>query len=1697
MQDIRDNIFRINNPDGYGSGFVFSPENNESLVYLVTSRHNLVDEENGQQWNPDQLTIDYRIADTNKSFALTGEDIIHYGNNNDIEDIGLIIIRKDKFIGGHTWLTPQKLCKLTGGERLGTVSGFPKLTSGKQIRTLYQLTFLSDKDYSNEIQLEVSDPISKEYNTDNLVEGYSGSPIIINSGNQQFIGGIFRAYEKSSKRVLGINLNILNRLLTELGHNPIDHSEVETDTSRLEDIAKLRSNTDRIVKRIRNKIGTIELQRIGPAETLKKIIVDNKIVVVSGKAGSGKSALTKAVLHSLTEEYEVIALQGEQLDRQDISTVFSAEPFLLKNQFSALVSSPALLKKKILLIDSIEKILETSHSGTILDFLDIISAEDDMKLVLTCRTYAIENLKFRFLHEFPSFSPYEIPLLSDKELITIENQYPHLKSMLNKPSLRQILQIPFNIDKAAIIKEIDLSGLNSEADFRRLMWEYIIENANKEPSTYVRQQRGELFSEIAIRRAEKMVTYISVDGVDAGILSQLNADSIIDIEPIGKRSYAASHDIYEDWALTRYIQKIYEDCILNNFNPEAFYTDLGTTASIRRAFRIWMAEKVQEPDFDLSKLVKYTLQENVVHYWKDEILVAILQSDYSERFLEDNKDLLFEDNFKILKRCLLLLKVSCRQPDFDLLNLIKPGERQILYHDINLVPVGVGWANAINFCHRNLSVLTEILPSILPVILNWKKSLSAWDELPPEAKNAGLIILEYFKAENFAEGDKINRLSRNRDQVENAIRLLFRLTPILTQEIKSLILEALNGRETKDYRIRNLYDKVIEFTLSGDESMMVCHYLPDVVLTVAEKEWFYYPPTPEEIKEKYGDMAFLATQSSFKNDKEFGVNEYGRSDYFPAGPFKTPIGNLLYVKPFETLNFTTRLLNHATESYLSTDFALGNMFITPNDVREEISITLHDGTVIKQHCSMTLWTMYRGNYIALPNLLKSVLMAVEDWLLKVLKSHNDESEEAKKTKYQQLLDGACEILLKKSNNVATTSVLVSVALAYRDPLKKWILPLLRIKSFYMWDLYRRVGERNTLNMVGSGKNSQRHFKYLKKFNDLEHRQKTMQDLVINYSLTDLKIFSILDAFYADAGDDTQWKMLLNRMDRRTWKIVEEVEQGFIVQSQFPDDLKAIHSASEEEQQQKAPMLQASNWALKKLHRDPVEDDSYEKWKSSFESSINTNGINLSPLENQPRLVAAIGIRDYFDKLTTEEKEKCMNLVIEVINYELTKEEYSTEDMLNIKYSAFETESAFEVLPRILASTIDKKFSKEAIFLSLLKLDNEFSKDKLIERLNEETWQTDPDFMMNCIKGMLKYSEVAYIRGFLSHQHVAKQKQTFKTIMERCYSKLMKLSSRKKHKKSQANMTKEDLQHIYIETWEEIFHEIVNDDVKLDITLYNFDQRGDFFYAFEVLKVIPPNTLVPELHTYILNLLQFVFNNIDADRGWNGEKIHFELCQRFEMYLAAFMLNQPIEHAQKVFDELTKPTFSGELQNSYSRRKDKFIEQTLEAVIRGVVQNESLKHSFWLLWEHFLNKTINHGSAYYCDKLLLNHMFFNTDSDWEPIKGKKPFFEKVIKYVADIDSTAKLIATIGYSELMPDGIIWLSKLISDEWSEDKNTLYYLEKIAIKTFYDPEYRNLIRTSANFRCNFIVILDQLIDIGFSSTAYVIREDLISTSR
>src|SRR4030067_3174906 len=116
------------------------------------------------------------------------------------------------------------------------------------------------------------------------------------------------------------------------------------------------------------------------------------------------------------------------------------------------------------------------------------------------------------------------------------------------------------------------------------------------------------------KRANEGHFFVKADDCNDEILNNLEADEIIKYDS-NAGGYFITHDIYEEWALDKIIERNFR----NSKDYKDFYQNIGSSLPIRRAFRNWLSEKLYLEREDVKALIESTISDDESERdWNDE-----------------------------------------------------------------------------------------------------------------------------------------------------------------------------------------------------------------------------------------------------------------------------------------------------------------------------------------------------------------------------------------------------------------------------------------------------------------------------------------------------------------------------------------------------------------------------------------------------------------------------------------------------------------------------------------------------------------------------------------------------------------------------------------------------------------------------------------------------------------------------------------------------------------------------------------------------------------------------------------------------------------------------------------------------------------------------------------------------------------------
>lgn len=776
----------------------------------------------------------------------------------------------------------------------------------------------------------------------------------------------------------------------------------------------LTAHSGIILDGIRSTIGPdFHLPRNQLVQRIMTQLESAPVVLVSGAAGSGKSAIAKDAVGILAADHFAFCFRAEEFECPHLDETLQKSQIPASGQMlRAILAGQA---RKVVLVESVERLLEASTRDAFTDLLMLAARDASWQIILTCRDYSTDLVRTGLLEPARiGHLVVTIPPLEEGELEEAVTAYPALARPIANEAMRRLLRNPYVLDKALQISWSEgLSLPQNERDFRSRFWKDIIRD-EPHAGLGMPRRREETFIQIALRRARALALYARCDDLDPGVVDVLRRGSLVVSSRQSDLLVAPAHDVLEDWAILQWID---EQHALTYGSIEALSSALGTHPAVRRTYRKWVSELVERDLETANQAFRAVVSEDELSaQFRDDTLASLLRSPASTAFLESHRDVLFANEKNLLRRIIHLLRVACVTTSTWL------GTATFRPSQFN-VPEGPAWACILRLIHSNLDLFGDGDRSLLlGLIEDWARGVT-WQAPYPEGAESVAAIAHWLLGDwgEYGADDHRKRTFSVIAKIPNADRERF-----------IVLLRGDPNKQRRDGTTREFR----EIVLDGSEGMPAARDLPEVLIAAAKdhllcteaelhSEWFH------------DSIAGLETLFGIKPGREHG--------YFPASAYQGPFRALLQYHPREALVFIIDLFNHSADWYAHPRVIEHHV-----ELPFEVTLTFADGSARKQWTNARLWQLYRGMHVG-PGVLQCVLMALEQWLLEFAEARPRE------------LDLLLLHVLHQSGSGAVTAVVASVATAHPHASGETLLVLLRSPQCIQLDRERhreRQGRRN-------------------------------------------------------------------------------------------------------------------------------------------------------------------------------------------------------------------------------------------------------------------------------------------------------------------------------------------------------------------------------------------------------------------------------------------------------------------------------------------------------------------------------------------------------------------------------------------------------------------------------------------------------------
>lgn len=1440
------------------------------------------------------------------------------------------------------------------------------------------------------------------------------------------------------------------------------------------DLRKLKDHGDYIINGIRTSIGGVHVTR---PELFAKLLAASErssFVLINGGRGSGKSSLVREFSDYMNGRAPVFCFRTEDLDQAHLDNVFSS--IGLGSSIRDLEAGFALMPKRYLLLESIEKLLELLNSSAFTDLLQFLKTHPGWTVIATGRDYAYQPIVFNYFQPMGiSHTSLPITNFNDREVQSLCESLEPLRAIAANPSLKPLLHNPFFADLAFRVTEAgtEFSPDQGEREFRAAVWSDVIAKEHVRTGGMPLKRR-QTFVDMAVARAKRMVYGVSERDFDSEAILKLEEDDLIRRDR-SKGLVSPAHDVLEDWALEQYIEDIYQQSF---DDVPKFLAAVGDEPAMNRAFRLWLYQKLRLGDDVKVLILNILTNPNLQRYWQDETISAVLLSDNPYGFLIELGDRLFDNEAVLLKRFCFVLRISCKTPNQDLMRQLG-GDTPGTY--LFLQPYGKGWSAIIRLLFENKERLPSGLTAHVTAILEeWSSSIDI-GAMPAGSREAGLLALWLLGPlkDAYRDDDEKNR--------NKLLSIIIKTVPAILKEFDELL--DVDVFKAHSRRRPHYVDDFSKMALGTYDTAFLCKHVPDIVIKLALEEFFV-----EESEDDPHEMWHLGVEHCF------GLHAY-KHKFFPASGAKGPFQHLLRFHPQEGLDFIIQLLNSAAEKYAHSNLdspephaTLGRHPQATNGY--QIEIVLDDQTTVKQYCSGRLWVAYRGHSVV-PYLLQSALMALENWLITLAEDESSHS----------VLMWAIDYILRKSNSVMPTAVLASLATGFPNILGQAALPLLRTPELYDMDMARTVRERggNEPNWFASPFNRDP----FEKLYTAERRtaatrvwrNEHLETLLTRLQFTNLRqqAFAVVDELRQKAPKTESWRFRFHRIDSRGWKAVDDRENNRILfEPQGLDaDLERIQQESQEAMVLRDRFSRMYLWAGKIFDRETPDQAHFASWNNALEEAKKlSEALRGGALGDLSRMfvvglvkAAAVCLRDHSHEMAEEDAAWCAATVIGVVQSTAgSNDTFGASDKADFDGAA----AAASVLPILLDITEseDDKHRVKVLISTALTHVNANARAGAAHGIRQHLWQRDPQFAQECIFGTIEYAR-------LQVENSQRSKRT----------DFFPLDDEEDGDEERADAE-------VIDWLGEFRKRLANGAISFsaaDIQRLDFKTHSPWYMLTPCLMI--PDGSTDSIHIALFSRMLSLFFEIEESTRkhrqddriendiWINAEPRLNFTQRFGQYLVSLGPS-----GFKIFADLLiegceiAPEFVDHLQLN----------------VALVTENNSQKELYWTFWKELSKKvesiaiaTANQDSRYQSEKnsrklirgmLLADAAWQKLDYERQDIALGKDLILEVVENAGKNVNVFEALSSLMYHfprVFFQSGVHILAKHQSEvrgtRLLSGVNTAFYLEG-SIQRFLQIDETGPLTREMHQSC--FALLDALVETA-SSRAYYLREQLIHSRR
>lgn len=1042
-------------------------------------------------------------------------------------------------------------------------------------------------------------------------------------------------------------------------------------------------------------------------QTIKSEFANQRVVVLLGEQGGGKSVAARHWAEYCTNSEPVLWLDPRILDINDLSEL--RERLRLSHPWKELLTGFARPRMTVI-VDGLDRLLLMQPeiimvTGQLLNTLIDFEQESPFRVLLTCQEQAWDNIQLAFLQtdiSITTWSKVTVQPVSSEELALLITDFPALRSLSFQDRLVPILRQPKILDLLArntrAGKLPDFRAWAGESDVIDWIWKAEIEG--KKPAIARQRLMWQLADVLAQRLSVDVPLDVLGDVADVA-LDNLEADQICQCKE-GRVSF--NHDLWGDWARQRLL------LAHENELPAYLENKLDSPAWHRAIVLLGLdlLERQSQPARWRELMERSETLKVGGTLFCDLLLESLIKAAQTTDVLTQAWSQLCTEEGVWLRRLLTRFLHIATSPNPVMLELAKSNKNltETWGASVNRLPKPQLWGAILRFLDTHRDECVDLAPlQVAEIAECWLRWTATKAALRQEAADLALAVawqtlrdqqhrhLRGFSSRRYERGD-------SQTIAQKAYIATLQAVGDRPNEVIDFALCACGRREPTqppppepksdepafqrpplppEFEVALNYvspwkEFEIEIPAWADGP---CWSVDDNFRKVCFSQFGLFKLialNPEKAAEII--LALIIREGGTRLPEhdferlEYGFELTGDHQWYPPFYDKEPFLNFLAVHPAIGLETIIKLVNFATDRWLEWQkWRAENERESEWFPREKFifDIRVTFGNEEQIWIGDERWFFSHRDPTHVPNILVSALIALEKWLYDQLDQNRD-------------IENIVIDILGRTRSLAIAGLLMGVGRKEPKLFLSCLLPFLSVPEIYHFDLNHQIkGERHQMISWGYG-HSQKENEAAREWHGMPHRIKWFEHIVFELQLKNVSFRDSIEDIRGvwqkklnnDEGDDLLFR-LYHQFNLKNWQCEQDADNNIKFSFQEPEEMAAKNRGQQQLHEDRQAILYL------RLRCRQVIDGKQELSEVEFEQLWERGeyfiGLNFEEVFEKQLLVSkqdiacaliAVGVCKFRNLLNSKEEEEhdCLNILIEIVKNPPLRHEFDVAESIS-------------------------------------------------------------------------------------------------------------------------------------------------------------------------------------------------------------------------------------------------------------------------------------------------------------------------------------------------------------------------------------------------------------------------------------------------